>query len=787
MKTLDRKLLRDLGRMKGQVATIAVVVACGVAVLIAALSTYESLQWSQRRYYETTRFAQVFTHLKRAPATLEQQVRALPGVAEVETRLVYDVTLDIPGHITPAVGRMISVPEQGQPRLNRLHLRRGRFLVPERDNEVIISEGFALANALDPGDRVSVVLNGRRETLDIVGVALSAEYIYALRGGEVLPDDRQFGILWINYDGLAAAFNMDGAFNDVTLTLASQGSEQAVIDALDRLLEPYGALGAHGRDQQLSHRFVSDEIRQQETMATTLPPIFLAVAAFLLNVVLGRVIATQREQIAALKALGYDNWVIGWHYLKMVCVIVAIGGALGVALGTWLGKLMTANYVTFFRFPVLHFRMSPHLPVFALGVSLLSAVVAALSAVRRVVRLAPADAMRPPAPPVYRRTWIERLGPFQRLSPENSMVLRNIVRRPGRAFLTVVGIALALPLLVLALFWRDAIDYMMTVQFSAVERGDVTVTFTDPVSMRAYREIAHIPGVLRVEGLRAVPARLRFGHHSYRTAVLGLPQHAELRRLLDEHLQEIPIPPQGLLLTDRLGEKLGLRPGDSVTVETLEGLRIRQDVVVVHLVNDVIGMSAYMDLTALNRLMLEGDAISAVSVSFARPYADDIYTYLKQLPKVATVNIKQAAMKSFMETTATFILVFTGVLTLFAAAIAVGVVYNNARIALAERAWELASLRVLGFTRAEVSTILLSELALELLVAIPLGLWLGYWFVVALAESFQTEMFRIPTIIAPRSYAFAALIILVAGVISALIVRHRVDHLDLVSVLKTRE
>jgi putative ABC transport system permease protein len=784
---LDRKLLRDLGRMKGQVATIAVVVACGVAVIIAALSTYESLQWSQQRYYEATRFAQVFVHLKRAPASLIQQLRAIPGVAEVEIRLVHDVTLDVPGQIAPSVGRMISLPEQGQPRLNQLYLRRGRLIEPGRRREVVVSEGFALANALGPGDRVSALLNGRRETLDIVGVALSAEYVFALRGGEVLPDDRQFGVFWINYDGLAAAFDMDGAFNDVVLTLAPRGSEQAVIDALDRVLEPYGALGAHGREQQISHRFVSDEIRQQETMATTIPPVFLAVAAFLLNVVLGRVITAQREQIAALKALGYENWSIGWHYLKMVCAIVFVGSTCGVALGVWLGKLMTANYVTFFRFPVLSFRMSPDIPLLAIGVSLLSAVAAALSAVRRVVALAPAEAMRPPTPPVYRRAWIERLGPFQRLSPENRMMLRNIARRPGRALLTIVGIAFAVPILVLALFWQDAIDYMMTVQFSAVERGDIMVTFTEPVTMRASREIGRLPGVLQVEGMRAVPARLRFGHRSYRTAVLGLPQNAELRRLLDEHLQEIPLPQKGLLLTDRLGEKLGLRPGDSVTVETLEGLRVRQDVIVTQLVNDVMGMSAYMDLTALNRMMLEGDVISAASVSFARPQADEIYARLKQLPKVATVSIKQAAIKSFMETTAKFILVFTGILTLFAAAIAVGVVYNNARVALAERAWELASLRVLGFTRAEVSTILLGELALELLLAIPLGLWLGYWFVVALAESFQTELFRIPTIIAPRSYAFAALVILVAGVVSALIVRHRVDHLDLVSVLKTRE
>lgn len=350
-----------------------------------------------------------------------------------------------------------------------------------------------------------------------------------------------------------------------------------------------------------------------------------------------------------------------------------------------------------------------------------------------------------------------------------------------------MGIALSAPLLVLALFWQDALEYMMTVQFSAIERGDATVAFTEPVTQRARREIARMPGVLYAEGFRVVPVRLRAGPRTYRTAVLGLPEQALLRRLLDVQLQAVTIPPDSLLLTDRLGERLGVQPGDVVTIEVLEGTRVRRDVVVSQLVNDMVGMSAYMQTETLNRLLSESDVVSAVSISFEQRAAEALYAQLKQLPKVATVSIKAAALKSFTETTMTFILVFTGIMMVFAVAIAVGVVYNNARVALAERTWELASLRVLGFTRAEVSAILLYELAIELVASIPLGLWLGYWTVVALAERHQTELFRIPPVIGVRSYAISAFIMLVAGVISALIVRHRIDHLDLVSVLKARE
>ena len=307
MNVLDRKLFRDLGRMKGQVLTIAIVVACGIAVFVAALSTYESLTQSQRNYYNTTRFAQVYAHVKRAPILLTQKIREIPGVAEIEPRVVYDVTLDVAGLSAPVVGRVIGVPPTGQPTLNRLYLRRGRFIDADHPNEVVISEGLAIANRLSPGDQMAAILNGRRERLLIVGVVLSAEYVYAIRAGDALPDDRQFGIVWISHSTLTSAFTMEGAFNNVILTLAPRASEPTVLTALDRLLAPYGGLGAYGRDQQLSHRFLTDEIRQQEVMATTMPPVFLAVAVFLLHVVLGRMVTGQREQIAALKALGYDN------------------------------------------------------------------------------------------------------------------------------------------------------------------------------------------------------------------------------------------------------------------------------------------------------------------------------------------------------------------------------------------------------------------------------------------------------------------------------------------------
>lgn len=786
MKALDRKLLRDLWLMKSQALTIALVVAAGIGAFVTLISTYDSLQWSRHSYYEEARFAEVFASVKRAPKTVERQIAELPGVAEVETSVVHDVLLDIPEVAQPVIGRMIGLTDIGKSPLNRLFLREGRLPEPGRKNEALVSEAFTKARGIRPGDRVAALLNGKREELQVVGVVLSPEYIFSSRGGEI-PDEKGFGVFWMEREGLATAYDMEGAFNTVALTLAPGASEAAVIDDLDRLLEPYGSLNATGRKDQNSHRILSQEINQQKTMATVFPTIFMAVAAFLLNVVLSRQVATQRDQIAALKALGYADAAIAVHYLKLVLVIALAGVAVGLALGAWLGYNLTALYTQFFHFPRLIYRIQPWIPLVSAGVSLAAAVGATLGTVRGILMLAPAEAMRPPAPAHYRPLLVERLGVAHLVSPQARMILRTLERRPLRTLLTIFGIACSVAIIVAGTFWNDAVDYMMDAQFNATERGDVTLGFTNPASRAALFEIAKLPGVLRVEEVRSAPVKLVAGHRSYRTALSGYPPGADLRRLLDADLHPIPLPAEGILLSARLAEKLGVKPGDTLQLESLEATRAKREAVVAGVVNDMIGLFAYMDINALNRLMNEGESISAVSLTLDPLHADEFYSRVKQMPRVATVVVKGEILRAFRETNARFLLFFTGIVTLFATAIAVGVVYNSARIALAERAWELASLRVLGFTRREVSGLLLGELAIELAAAIPLGLWLGYLLSELIVALIHVETISFPVIITARTYAYSALAILIAGAVSALIVRHRVDHLDLVAVLKTRE
>jgi len=787
MSALDRKLLRDVLLMKGQVIAICLVIGCGVATFVMSLSTLESLRNAKDRYYDRYRFGHVFGHLKRAPLSLVPRIEAIPGVSRTQARVVMDVTLDVPGLPEPAVGRLISIPERRVATLNDLHLRSGRYIEPNRAEEVLVGEAFAIAHQFQPGDKVTAIINGRKKDLRIVGVVLSPEYVYSLRVGQLIPDDRRFGVFWMGEEALSYAFDMDGAFNDVSLALMPGAIEKDVISRLDTLTEQYGGLGAYGREDQISNRFLSDEIAQLQRMGIIVPAVFLFVAAFLLNVVLSRIISLQREQIAALKAFGYSNLAVGWHYQKLVLTVVVVGVLLGTGVGGWLGSNLTRMYTQFYHFPILDFQLPPRTVSLAFLISALAAMSGTLGVIRKAMQLPPAEAMRPEPPANYQPTVLERMGLTEWFTQPTRMILRNIERRPLKAFFSCFGMSLSLAILILGQFSADALDFLLNVQFFVNQRQDISVTFVEPTSYRALYEIEHLPGVMHVEPFRSVPVRLRFQHYERRGSIQGFPDNPQLNNLTDDQQRPISLPEDGLMLNTKLAELLGAGVGDLVTVEVLEGERPVRQVPVTGLATELLGTTAYMNINALNRILREGHSISGVYLTADERWHADLYSRLKQTPRVAGVTIKEAAVRSFQDIIVQNMLQMQMFNVIFACIIAFGVVYNTARIALSERGRELASLRVLGFTRGEISYILLGELALLALGAIPFGLLLGYGLARLTVSFLDTELYRIPLIIDPSTYGFAITIVVVAAFLSGLVVRRKLDHLDLVAVLKTRE
>lgn len=787
MRALNLKLWRDLWRMKGQALAIVLVIVSGVSTFVMLRSTMTSLKQTRDKFYQDYSFAEVFASLKRAPENLKDRIASLPGVNQVETRVVADVKLNIEGFNEPVTAKLVSVPENEKPLLNRIYIKKGRMVDPWKDNEVVVSEAFVDAHRFSLGDRFGAVINGKWKMLNIVGTALSPEFILQIRPGGITVDFKRYAILWMGRPALETAYDMKGAFNDVVLRLTPDANASDILVQLDNLLNWYGGLGSISRKDQVSHRFLTEEFKQLETSSKIFPAIFIGVAVFLLHVVISRTVSTQRDQIAGLKAFGYSNLDVGIHYVMMVFLIVLVGVAGGVVVGVWFGRSLGRVYMEFYRFPYLMYELKPSIIMTVVLISIVSAFVGTLHSVWKAAKLPPAEAMRPEPPAKYRKSIFEHIRLWRFLSQPTRIIIRNIERRPIRSLLTVIGIALSCAGIIAATFFQGAVDFMVNVQFKQSQKEDMTVTFVEPTSRKALHELKGLEGVEHVEVFRSVPARLKFQQRSYQTSIRGIEPGNRLHLLLDTQLKPIDIPPAGIVLTDYLGNILGVKAGDMLTVEVLEGAKPLRQVPVVGLVNQYIGVMGYMDLSALNRLMREDHAISGAYLTVDSLNQPKIYRTLVEMPRVAGTFVREDEIKNFYETQAEVLLFFTFVATLLAATIAFGVVYNSARIALSERSRELASLRVLGYTRTEISFIFLGELGLLTLAAIPLGFLIGRGMSAYLAKAIESDLFRVPVLVEPATYSLAATAVVVSACLSGLIVRHRLDHLDLVGVLKAKE
>lgn len=789
MKALNRKLLRDLRHLRGQMLSIGGVVACGVAAVVAMGSTLQTIQRARASYYERARFADVFATLKRAPEPLATRIAAIPGVLAVETRVTAAVLLDVPGLAEPATGWIVSVPTDREQTLNRLYVRRGRWPASGASAEILIGERFATANSLHVGDSLSAVINGRWQRLTIVGVAMSPEFVHEVGGGgaTMFSDSRHFGVLWMGREALGPLYGMDGAFNDVTIALAPGANEQSVINRLDALLAPYGGGRAYGRDDQASDMVLDGEVKQLRAFGIVMPAVFLFVAAFLVSIVLSRLVATQRGEIATLKAFGYHNHDIALHFLGYALAAVLLGAVLGVPFGAWFGSKFTGLYVAYFSFPELSHHTSVGLVALSIAVAAASAAIGALAAVRAAAALPPAEGMRPPSPLVYRPLLLERLGFTGIFTPTVRMVLRSMERRPWRAAASIVGVALAVGTFVGGTFAFDVAMYMGDLQFRVVEREDLSVAFTQPLPARARHDLRAVPGVARVEMYRTVPVRLSYGHRFRQMAITGLEPDATLRRLVDGSGRAYDVPPAGIVLTTTLASALSVVPGDTVRLELLERGGEERSVVVTALLDELLGIAGYMEIGELNRLVGEGPVVSGAYVSLEAGAESRALGVLRRLPSVAGATPRRAMLKSFEDQITGMITLTTTVVALLACVMAVGVLYNGARIALSERGRDLASLRVLGFTQREVAGMLFGEQAAVNALGTPLGLLAGLGLAFLIASAFESELYRFPVIVTARTYLWGVVMVIVAALGAGIAMRRRLNALNLVEVLKTRE
>lgn len=786
---ITRKLIRDVASLRGQVITIALVVACGISSYVTLQSAYDSLLYSRDKYYQDYRFADVFASLEAAPRVVAEELGRLPGVMRADARVMEVALVPMETSTRPISGTVVGLDstERGS-RLNDVHIVSGRELESGRSDELLLLDAFARAHGIAPGDSIDVVLNEALRTFTVVGLAISPEFVMPLAPGQLSYDPKTALVLWIDEDALESAFQLEGAFNHLSLQLEPQASEADVLSRVDAALAVYGGRGSVTRAKQMSHYVLDGELKQLQTMAGFVPYLFLFVAALLVNVVLSRLVQLQRSQIATLKAVGYSDSSIGIHYLELVTLIVGAGAVLGVVVGSYLGKQMTSMYTgTFFQFPDATHRLRAGSVALALTMSFGSALVGAWISVRQVMRLPPAEAMRPPNPARYRRSFLEVIGVFELLGPSARMVYRELARRPLRVLFSIVGISFCTALVVVARASWDGVGYLLDVQFHEAMREDLTVTLSGPMPKRVLGELGRIDGVFKAEGLRSVPVRFRVGSQYRDSTITGYPGELTLRRLLDSEARPQRVPEDGIMLTDKLAEVLGVGIGDTVEVEFREELWNSVDVPITALVSEPFGLQGHMTARALAALMRTEEAVNTVVLGIDPQAQDAIERRLRDIPAVLGVSSPGDFRRQFNEQSASMILLFTGIITVFAAIIAVGVIYNNARVALSQRARDLASLRILGFTQREIAAILFGEQAITVVLALPIGVWLGRSLSEAMMSTADPENYRFPSILSDLTVIIAVLVTVVSALFSGLILRRKLQKLDLIGVLKTRE
>lgn len=787
MTALDAKLLKDLARLRWQALAIALVLAAASATFIMSQGLHSSLRQTRDAYYARNGFADLFAQAVRAPRGVVARIAAIPGVQHAEGRIQQFASLDMPGTEAPVGALFNAIDEEGGDRLNRVTLRQGHLPRASYPGDVVVDEAFAKANRLAPGDHVTALIHGRRLQLLIVGVGIAPDFVYALGPGDILPDETRFGVFWMGQKALETATDRADAVNSVAVRLSREAREADVIRAMDRILAPYGGTGTHGRADHLSHAFVDNELQQLAAITRVIPPVFLIVAMFLVYVVIGRLVATERSQIGLLKAFGYSDRAIAGHYLKLALVIALLAALIGSAAGIWMGGAMAGLYGQYYHFPSLAYVVSPSLLLVAGALSMITAGLGALGGVRSAAGLSPAVAMSPPPPPAYRAGWVERVGRKLGFSVIGHMIVRHIARWPGRSAITVLGVALAGALLFATLQFIDASRTMIDGHFFRAQRQDMTVTFVEPRNDDALHALARLPGVLRVEAARSLPVRLVNGRRAERTAIESVGAQSMLSLRIDTSGEVVAVPEGGLLLSRQLADRLDVRPGAWLQVEMLGGRRTVAQLPVARIVDEYVGMRAYAAPSTLASLAREEGQVDAALLRIDPAAREDILARLKEMPQVLSVSEKAAGIARFKAMIDDNLLTMIGFYVGLAGAIVVGVVYNSARIVHAERAHEMATLRVLGYFRSEVGLVLLGELALLVLVALPLACLFGLVLARMMTAMFSSDLFRLPFAPNPASYGWSVVTLVLAAAMTAGTVARRLWTLDMVRVLKARD
>ncbi|WP_031516889.1 ABC transporter permease [Desulfofalx alkaliphila] len=792
MNSLNKKLWRTVLSTKGQFLAVAAVVMLGMTVFIAMVTTYHNLEATQDKYYKDNNFADHYFHVINAPQEIVSRIEDLPGVLKVTGRIQKDVPV-LKEDNQRATARLTGYWLPIENEINGIEITSGQIFDEHGHGgkyEVLLDPQYAEANKLSFNDTLTIAAEGKQVTLTVAGTAIGPEFVYPIKDASTLiPDYETFGIFYVP-NALAQQFlNLPGQINQILIIFAPGADKDATVRQIENILEPYGNLTNYPRDDQISHALLQAELDQLLTTSQSLPVIFLLVAALIQFVIISRLVKSQRLQIGIMKALGYHNRQIMWHYAGYAMLVAVTGLVLGSVLGVVLAGYLTRVYALYFNLPEAMGGIS--MPAIVLGAFLCmgTAMAAGFVATRGILKINAAHAMRPEPPKGTGKVIFENWPWFwRRLDPSWKMALRGVLRNRLRFAITTLGVVLAVGLLVVSWFFNDSIDYLLEQHFYREQKYDLIVRFDAPVKDNELLYISQLDGVIKTEPIFEMPVKMAFGDKTADDTLLGLPTDVSLKMLVGEQGQQLWLPTNGILMDRRTAHDLGVNIGDKVKVETQLGIGpSHQDYLTVMGINrQFVGGGSYINISQLNRLIGEHQVVTGAMLKVEHGKALPVEEQLNKIIGVSSVLSRQKELDNFYQHLEMMVY-FTGVMVIFAGVLGFAIVYNSSLINFYERKNELASLKVIGFSNREISNLLLKETAIQTVLGIALGLPFGRAMAHGYINAVSTDMFIIPVIIYPMTYILSAIGGIIFVMVAFKYANRGIRKLDMVEALKYRD
>ncbi|MDX9916796.1 MAG: ABC transporter permease [Gudongella sp.] len=783
MKKLDLRLFRFIKNSKGQFISVSVTIAAALIIFVSFSMVAKELGDSIEKYYDETNFSHITISVSKIPVSDMQKLYDIDGIKEVQGRVVVDVPLRVEDPDEKVTVRLVSVPSDGGI-VNKLYLINGD--IPDEDVfSTAVLQQFYIARNLIIGDVITPYIGGRVYPLRIIGEVGNPEYIYLTESAErLLPDDASFGVIYVTEEFAQSALGYSGSYNDIAITVSPEYEDDldSITNQLEDVLKKYGIISITKRDNQLSHVVMVQKIDSQVAMSAALSIVFLFISATITSIMLSRLVKKDRMAIGVLKGLGYSDRTILLHYAKYSALIGLTGAIFGLVFSIPVTIMMINIFLEYMNMPLLKVSIDIIYLIYGVALTAIFSISAGLFGSREVMKITPADAMRPEPPKIGRRIYLEKFeNSWRKINFSWKMVIRSMLRNKRRVIFFIFAISLTFAIVLVPVYMGSIWDTLFDSQYGKLQKMDHSIDFAQPLSHRGVFEITQLSDIRSIEPKIEVPVQVKKGLKKESVNAIAISSDTEMFGFADESGKALILPENGVLLSTLIAKRIDANIGDFIELKTFLPDAEDQMLEVKGIVEQFIGSGIYMDIEQMYRIFGEKNIATG---AYAKSDVD-LALQLKDVEGIRSVQSTGDMQEMILEYTE-IMMISLGVLILLGGVLAFAIVYNITTVTINERIMEFSSLRVMGFKKNEIYRLIARENALMSVAGIILGIPVGYATIKSVEVYVSTDMYIIPAIVLPSTYIIAIIATVIFIVIAQIATYRRIHHLNFIDALKNR-